>query len=56
MDTAFRLGSHRLMISRLLGAELAVTFALAALLAVAVLTALAPYVETVSIWLITQEG
>ena len=56
MDTAFRLGSHRLMISRLLGAELAVTFALAALLAVAVLAALAPYIDDLSIWLITQEG
>ena len=56
MDTAFRLGSHRLMISRLLGAELVVTFAVAALLAVAVLAALAPYIDDLSIWLITQEA
>ena len=54
VETAFKLGCHRLTIARMLSAELVATFGLAIALAGGCLALAAPYMNDIAIWLITR--
>lgn len=55
VDTAFRLGCHRLTIARLLGAETLIIAILSAVLAMAALAAIYPYIDDLAVWLVTNQ-
>lgn len=56
VETAFRLGCRRSAIARMMGAELALTFAMSLALAGFTLAVLAPYVDQLAIWLVTSQS
>lgn len=56
VQTAFRLGCHRLTIARLLGSEAAIIAILAVILAAAALAATSPFVDDLAVWLVTNQS
>lgn len=56
VETAFRLGCHRLTIVRLLGAEALITGILSLVLAAAALAAISPFMEQIAVWLVTSQS
>lgn len=56
VETAFRIGCHRLTIARLLGAEAVIVALIALALAATTLAATYPYVDDLAVWLVTSQN